>query len=231
VGIGFLLFIYGVAGLVFAAIASAYLQHRVEVHTRGGGPERSGLLRFSALLPFACLVWAGIIFLLQAWVNTTFLDRDPGLGDFFQCPLANGWVLRFIDVVDFGLLCRAKGPSFDSEGAVENVRRLQLAGRYALGATDSRGIMHSMLHTRDIADGYFLLDMVSGGMELYSDDVALRDAAQARGIRMKLESIYVFYRRNRWGWFDVLVLILLGGPPVLAWVKLMGRARRAAWTT
>ena len=83
-GLAFLLFIGGIAGLIAAAVASAILQRRVEILTGGAGTSRAGVLRSAALFPFACFIWAGIIWVFQATVNVVLLGRDPGLGDSWE---------------------------------------------------------------------------------------------------------------------------------------------------
>jgi hypothetical protein len=35
---------------------------------------------FATLLPIACLIWVGAIFIFQAFINATLLHRDIGIG-------------------------------------------------------------------------------------------------------------------------------------------------------
>jgi len=222
-GIGIVLLMGAVAGLFVAAIASAYLQHKMEALSRGTGTRRAELLRTAAVLPFGCLVWAGLVFVVQAVVNTTWFGRDVGIGDWFQCPLPNGYSLQFVDTTEIGMLCRTLGPAHhECVGSVDNVRLLQLAGGYLLGATDSNAITH--FGRKDNVDAYFMLDARNDAVEIYYTHDDLVSAALARNIRVKLEPIGEFYSRYRWGWFDLLALVLIMAPPLAGYRWLTGRA-------
>ena len=230
-GIGFLLIVGGATGLIAAAIASAILRHRVEVLTSRASTSRDGVLRTAAMLPFACLAWAGFVFAFEATINGIFLGRDPGLGDYSECPLPNGYALRFVDTTTIGDLYRAKRtPDDPNQRTIENVRLLQLAGTYALAAQDSHARQHFGQDDNQV-DQYFLVDMRSGDWETLGTLTGLRSAAQARGIHMSLEPVGSLYFRYRWTWFDLAALILLVAPPIAGYVELMRRAKTLNSTT
>ncbi len=84
-GIAFVLVAWGIIGSVLAGIGSLILRWVVAYFTRGANNSRRGLLRAVTLFPFACLAWAGTVFVSQAVVNVALLHRDIGLGDGFDC--------------------------------------------------------------------------------------------------------------------------------------------------
>src|SRR4051794_11960498 len=101
-GIGFVLFAWGIIGSVLAGVGTLILRWLVAFVTRGANGSRRKLLRAATLFPVVCLAWAGVVFAFQAVVNVVLLHRDIGLGDGFDCPLPNGYALTFIDVTEIG---------------------------------------------------------------------------------------------------------------------------------
>jgi hypothetical protein len=166
-GLLFVLAFWGIVGGVGACVAALALRAVTSILTR---EERSGpyevirarALKMATLLPFACLMWTGAIFMFQAFINATYLHRDVGLGDTSYCPFPNGYSILMIDVDDEGTVYNPKtqlsdDSVADKEDAVSGVRNLQVAGVYILGAADSRHSEHfrteqpdsrSLLHSR-----------------------------------------------------------------------------------
>jgi hypothetical protein len=146
-GLAVVLFFWAVIGCTLAGGAGAVLAGISSRLTRGVTTERRRLLAAAALLPFACLLWAGIVFVFQAVVNEELLHRDIGLGDSWHAPLPNGYQIGFVDVTEQGFVYNSKTQHSDSSvgngpDTVFGVRTLQVAGPYLLGGADSRSFDH-----------------------------------------------------------------------------------------
>lgn len=165
-------------------------------------------------------MWAAAIFMLQGFINTTFLHRDIGLGDSFYCPLPNGYSILMIDVGDQGTVYNpktqmVKGEVTDQGDVISGVTRLQVAGPEILGEYDTRYAETPGPNNARLSR-YFLLDTRTGNRTDFPTKDALRVAATHRGITLKLEPIFSVYRRYRVTWFDILAVCLLVLPPVIA---------------
>lgn len=236
-GLGFVLLLWTVVGLVLASIAAAVLGGATAFLTRGAESGRRRALLAAILLPFACLVWGGCVFVLQAVVNEGVLHRDVGMGDSWHAPLPNGYAILMIDVTDQGWVYNPRTQPDDSgvaekEDAVSGVRHLQVSGNYILGDIDSHSFEHAGTDSNAI-DSYFLLDTASGKRSNFADYESLRHEAAQHNITLKLEPIESVYSHYRFSWFDVFAGILFVGPPLAAflvlvfWVRRIRRTRAA----
>lgn len=234
-GILFVLLSWGLFGLVLA-VAGALIARKVTGSLIPPGkdaskePARKRAMHYATILPFACLIWAMAIFMLQGFINTTFFHRDIGLGDLFYCPLPNGYSILMIDVGDRGIVYNpktqtVKGRVTHQEDVVSGVRRLQVAGPEILGKYDTR-YAESLGQSNAPLNRYFLLDTRTGNRTDFPTRSALRAAALNRGIRLKLEPIFSVYRRYRVTWFDILAVCLLVIPLVIViavFIRLIAR--------
>ena len=190
--------------------------------TREVGRGRGKAIIVVALFPFACLGWAGAVFVFQALINEGLLHRDPGLGDTWKCPLPNGYALLMIDDTDRGWVYDPRTQGVDAavgeqEDAVFGVRVLQVAGRYILGGADRQSFQH--FGNEGKVDLYFLLDTRTGKRQAFSTFEALRATASQQGIQLTLQPIAAVYSHYRFTYFDVFVGLLLCVPPLLsAWL-------------
>src|SRR5258708_4535105 len=89
-GIGIVLLFWGVVGLIGATFGSVILPRLASRFIHGTGKDCQRLMLATRLFPFACLGWAGGVFVFYAIVNAVVFHRDPGLGDGWTCPLPNG---------------------------------------------------------------------------------------------------------------------------------------------
>ncbi len=142
-GIGFVLAFWAVVGTIGCGVAAVFLAAVATQFTRHLGKVGNKAVLACALFPFACLGWAGAVFVFQALINEEGLRRDPGLGDAWRCPLPNGYALLMIDDTDQGCVYNPKtqmgnGGVGEQEDAVFGVHVLQVAGRYILGGSDTR---------------------------------------------------------------------------------------------
>ena len=160
------------------------------------------------------------MFVFQAVINEAVLNRDLGIGDYSHCPLPNGYHIMMIDVTDQGMIYNPKTQPVShavvsQDDSVDGVRVLQVAGRYILGASDTKLSEH-FGQTTESVDSYFWLDTKTGKKTVVPDFEQLRAAATQLGISLKLEPINTVYSRYRFTWFDVFVGILLLAPPLVS---------------
>jgi len=128
-----------------------------------------------------------------------------------------------IDVTDQGWVYNPKTQPSDSvierEDAVSGVRSLQLAGRYILGGTDSKGFEHLGQETNQI-DGYFILDTLSGKRTQFDSYDAFRNSARDFNVEVNLKPINEIYSKYRFTWFDIFVGCMSCLPPVVGIILL-----------
>jgi hypothetical protein len=233
-GLGIVLLLWLVVGAVLTAIGAAALAGTTALLTRGVANGRRKVIIAAALLPFVCLCWAGAIFVFQALVNEGLLHRDLGLGDTWHAPLPNGYQIMMIDVTDQGWVYNPKtqpGSGVgEREDAVADVRDVQVAGRYILGAADSKGFEHLGKDINQV-DTYFLLDTQLGNQTRFQSYDALRHKALELGIEPNLQPINTVYSKFRFSWFDVFAGILFCLPPIVGvlvlfrWIVRLRRTR------
>lgn len=209
-GIGFVLIVWAVFGSVAAVFGSLILRTLVNRLTRRRGEFNKDLLRFAFALPFLCLSWAAIVFVLQGVINVTVFHRDIGLGDGFECPLPNGYALSFIDTTEIGTLHKSS-----TDAGLQDVRFLQMADPYIVAASDSKAFDHFGQQTTAV-DTYYLIDERSGRQTRFGDMASLREAARQLHFTINLLPIDSFYSKYRFTWFDAVAAILLIIPPLLA---------------
>ena len=227
-GIGFVLLIWVVVGIVLACVGMLVMGVLATFLTRKATRDRSLAVLASLAFPFACLGWAVLLFVFQAFVNGA-IHRDPGLGDTWTCPLPNGYAIVMIDVTDYGWVYNPKtqpdGGVTEQDDAVAGVVTVQVTGPYILGGVDSRSPTALESDLNHI-DSYFILDTKIGKKTAYSTADGLRGAAQSLGINLNLQPIRAVYSRYRCTWFDTFVGILLCLPPPIYFAILVGRIRK-----
>jgi hypothetical protein len=239
-GIGMVLLLWAVVCVILAAVGALVLGGSTALFTRGVKRHRRTVILLAALLPFACMGWAGAVFVFQALVNEGLFHRDPGLGDTWHCPLPDGYALLMIDETDHGWIYNPRtqgwgGGVSEAEDSVPGVRKLQLAGQYILGGSDSRS-WELRETSSDYIDSYFLLDTRSGKRRNFATYEELHAAALQLGIQPNLEPIDAVYSRYRFTWFEAFAIALLCLPPLvpawilLRWIVRLRRTRVSAAT-
>lgn len=231
-GIGVVLVLWAVVGMILAGVGAGVLGALASYFTRNVGKDGRKAVIAAILFPFACLGWAGVVFVFQALVNEEVLQRDPGLGDTWKCPLPNGYALLMIDEPDQGVVFKPVNQQVEGvvglqQAAVDGVRIMQVAGRYILGGAGSRSSDH--FGDKAEVDSYFLLDTGTGQRQSFPTYEALRTAAGQRGVKLTLQPIEAVYDKYRFTYFDMFVGCLLCVPPLLlGWllVRRIVRLRR-----
>lgn len=209
-GFGFVLVLWLVAGAVLAAIGGAILGWFTSLLTRGIGAPCEPVIRAARLLPLACLIWAGLVFVAQAGVNAGLLHRDIGTGDSWYAPLPNRYQIVIVDATDQGTV-RPEG----TDGGIDGVRLLQVSGPYLFGGLDTNAFGRDGDNNIEV-DSYFVLDTRTGKRTDEANLNALRLEASRLGVSLHLEPIYTVYSRYRFTWFDVVAGCLLVLPPLAA---------------
>jgi hypothetical protein len=231
-GIGFVLLFWAIGGTMLSGLAALILGGATASLTRGVTKGRRRAIVLTGLFPFACLAWAAVIFVFQAFVNEGVLHRDPGLGDAWHCPLPNGYEILMIDVTDSGSVYNPKTQPVsdgvgEQEDAVFGVRLVQIAGSYIVGGVDEANPPE--IDSKKI-DSYFILDCRTGKRTTLPDYDSLTNAVGQLGIRLNLEPIYRVYSRYRFSWFDVFAGILFLGPILITFLLLVLRVVRLLQT-
>jgi hypothetical protein len=234
-GIGFVLMLWAIAGTVLAGMGALIFGGATAFLTRGARTGRRKAILAASAFPFICLAWGGIVFGFQALVNELILDRDAGLGDTWHWPLPNGYSLLMIDVTDQGWVYNPKTQPGDSvteqEDSIAGVRKIQVAGRYILGASDTKWFGSE---ENDRVDSFFVLDTQSGTHIAFYDYDRLKAEAARLGIQVNLEPISAVYSSYRFTWFEGFVGCLLFLPLVVVayqitrWVIRVRRTREVA---
>ena len=212
-GIGFVLLIWAVVGFVMASLGSLVMMAIAKSLTRYVGLSRHAFVLAAGIFPFVCLGWAGTVFVFQAVVNTVFLHRDPGAGDYWVCPLSNGYALSFVDTMDHGELYDPKTQNdpdaiASQRDTVFGVSLLQISGQYILGGASSETFPSE--YSR--ADRYFLIDGKARTRRDFGNIDELKQAAAQVGVQVNLEPVDQIYSKYRFTWFDVFVAFLFCAP-------------------
>jgi hypothetical protein len=201
-------------GVPFLGVTAYFLTSRVK-------NGRRKLVIVASLLPIACVGWALSVLWVKGTIDQNFLNRDPGYGDVWACPLPDGYAMEMIDDPDVGVLYNTKTQTLRTgvawgtgfEDTIGGVRTLQVAGPYIFGGVDSHA--DSQLDNNEV-DSYFLLDTRTGTHSDFSTYDALHGAALELGFELKLEGIDAVYSKYRFTWFDVFMGLMLCVPPLLA---------------
>ena len=217
------LFIGALVGAILAGIGTVVLGGTTTFLTRGVQNGRGKVILTASLFPFACLGWAAVVLSFQWAVNEGLLNRDPGFGDMWACPLPNGYAVMMIDETDHGWLYDPKtqtlsGGVSERDDTLIGVRVLQISGPYILGGLDSQAYERPSRNANQI-DTYFLLDTRTGKHTNFPTYDALDNVAQRLGTKLNLERIIVIYSRYRFTWFEAITDFLLCLPPLIsAWL-------------
>jgi hypothetical protein len=222
-GLGIVLIFWAVVGTLVASVGALTLAGTTTFLTRLVPAGRRKAILAAAIFPFICLGWGAVVFVFQAAVNEVLLDRDLGIGDTWHAPLPNGYQIMMIDVTDQGWVYNPRTQPGSGIGeqhdAVAGVRKVQVAGRYILGGTDSKSFEHLGEENQNI-DSFFILDTDAGRQTKFQTYNALLSRAQELRINLNLEPINTVYARFRSTWFDMLAAVLFFIPPLLGFVVL-----------
>ena len=231
-GIGFVLLVFTVLGLIAASIGAIVMVVGLAGFRRRLGKNYRQAVSFVLAYPFACLAWAGVVFIFQATVNGALLGRDPGISDGFWCPLPNGYAISAIDTTDTALVYNPKTSSGSGEikltaDSVPDVRQMQVADRYILAAAESNA-WKTFGTPSESVDQFFLLDTQNRRQVRYSTQTDLGDAAAKLGIVLKLQTMGWNYRHYRFTWFDAFAGLVLVTGLLVGFVFLVRSVRKLA---
>jgi hypothetical protein len=195
-GIGCVLLFWAVA---LAAVAVSVGLLLLWLSRRTGDKERRRrVFRWLCVVLPAGAVYAVVGFAAY-WAFCAMRGVDPGIGDSWQVPLTHGYSLSFIDVWEQAFV--SPPGSMDMGKQVASVAEVGDSGQYLFGVADGKG---------------FLIDTKTGLVEELQDRAALLVRLKALGIwSPQLRSVKDVYFAERWGWQDVIVLMVLGVPALL----------------
>jgi hypothetical protein len=166
-------------------------------------------LFIATIFPWVCIAWCLCVrgFWSSVDVNS---GRDIGYGDYFRCPLSNGYELTMIDLPDWAWL-RETG---SSDEIVADIRMLQVAGPWIAGATSA----DEPFSATATVDSWFLFDTRTRHAKRFASEADLRAAA---GFELELKTVAAIYDERRWTPFDGALMYVLLIPPQLAFAWLI----------
>ena len=227
-GIGFVLFLYTVAGLVLAAIGGSVAAGVCGFLAKRKGVRvwPVGLVAFG--FPFLCVGFCGVAFLGYADYCGTVRNVDPGLGDWWQVPIGHGYTFVMIDVTEIGSVHTGDGGEM-----YRFVTGIGVKGDYAAIMQDIPAEMPGRESFVEETQGmrlpaWSMLDLRTGKETTFPDEKAFLAAARAQGIAaVDIMSPVDFYERRRWGVSDVVFPLIVAGVIGFCAVLLIRRFRES----
>jgi hypothetical protein len=229
-GVALVLFVIAMAfGLFLACVAAVVFFTVAAWMTQGVEKGRGAYLLVTALFPFLCVAWMGAAYLGHGLVNVLVFDRGVRGSIEFDCPLPNGYAL-FGDEgkLDVVTLYRPAGwPRWRNgmKGGIPDVRQLQMANGYLLGARGRR-LVETPETGDPIIESYFLLRTATGLKLEFATLPELEQAARQAGVQPQLRPVGEVYAAHSHTWFDGVLLWLMGLPVVCGAYGMMRWLRR-----
>lgn len=215
-GIAVVLILYFVVLSIAAAICSAILVVATRWYLRTVPVGRGRVTTYAALLPFACVVYAGTWFIAYAAINDVVFHHDPMIGDSWYTDIGNGYAIDMIDVTDHGIVhpIAGEGRGLNSPDGVDGVRRMQIAGTKIFGSED-KNIFQNFGSGKEEENSFFVIDTRTHAKKEFSSEAELAAFVKQGGVVLALrpiERVYADYRNN---WFEVVAGIILLVVPVV----------------
>jgi hypothetical protein len=197
-GIGFVLLVWFILGCISAIPVSIFLvivYYRKKRKTPIDGKRIIKSIGLAAL-PFLFLIYFVIAFVIYGFWCDFYRGVDPGLGDCWYVPLGAGYEISMIDVPDKAWIDK------NDEPVLSGIVEIQKIYPYIYGRRESR---------------YFMLDMNKGNLIYHNNIDALNEALRAKGIMQvkKLQSVHSFYISYRWGYRDLIAVVIIMIPPAI----------------
>ena len=226
-GIAFVLIFYFVVLSIAAVICSAIMVAAIRYYLREVPNGRARIIRFAAILPFACVAFAGIWFIGYAVINDEIFHRDPMIGDGWYAPIGNGYAIDMIDVTDQGYVHPIGGDNngLNDPGGVSGVRRMQVVGFRVFGSEDKNWFQNEG-RERQEEDDFFAVDTRDRAKIEFSSEADLAAYAKQYGVMLGLRPIADVYDDYRFTWFDGVAAFLLVAVPGLIFLWLVRRIIR-----
>ena len=161
-----------------------------------------------------------------ATISDVVFHHDLMIGDDWHTDMGNGYEISMIDVMDQGVLhpSNTNDGGSNGPGAIDGVRRLQIAGDQIFGTRDTKAFQHfeSELQTED---AFFALNTKSHLKKDFPTEASLASYAESEGIRLKMKPIGNVYEHFRIGWFDWVAGLVLVGVPAYGFWRLLRHIR------
>ncbi len=226
-GIAVVLVFYLILLTAAAAISSAILAAGTAWYLK---PVRNGkkrLIALAAVLPFLCVLYAGVWFIGYFAISDAVFHHDPMIGDGWYTDIGNGYAIDMIDVTDQGIVHPTSGDSngLNNLNGVQGVRRLQINPPFLYIGQDSQGFQHLGSDSTN-EDTYLVVDMRNQTKRPMLSQQALRDFAAQHGQALHLEPILKVYQEQRSYAFDLIAAGILLLIPLVALVLLLRAMHR-----
>src|SRR6266702_5186870 len=196
-GICIVLLMYFVVLSILAAGCSAVLAGVTRWYLRDQPKGRARVALYSAVLPFACVLYAGVWFIAYAVINDVVFHHDPMLGDGWYTDIGNGYAIDMIDVTDYGTVHRTQGDSrgLNSPDGVSGVRRLQIEGTQIFGS-EGQNIFQNFGSGKKEENEFFVIDTRTHAKKEFASEADLAVFAQRAGVVLALRPIVDVYREH-----------------------------------
>jgi hypothetical protein len=207
VGIGFVLIVW--AFLLAVLAVPAMLVLLAVAHRTGGRARAKRVFRWAVVAAPLAAAYAGAGFLAYAFWCSAVRDVDPGIGDSWSVPLGRGFSLSFIDDTDQAAIYARH--ETDGVPLVPEITQIGQSGLYVYGL--------------DGADSAFVLDTESGQVRRSMREGLPAALHEVGVVGNAVEPVGDFYNTRRWGWPDLLAVVVIGVPVLL----FGGRSFQRAW--
>jgi hypothetical protein len=218
-GIAVVLFVIFGSLLVGAAIFGLILFAATSFYLRTQAGKRWRTAGMGALLPFGCVLYAGVWFLGYMTLNDKVFHHDPIIGDGWYTNIGHGYAVDMIDVTDQGTVHPTDGPSngLNNPDGLHGVRRLQVAGKWIFGSQDTNWFQ-ALGSAIQAEDKFFAINTSDRSHKIFDTQGDLANYARSKGVDLRLQPILDVYREQRSDWFDIVAgLVLLAGPALMLW--------------
>jgi hypothetical protein len=219
VGIAVVLILYFIVLSISATICGVILVVATRWYLRTIRVGRGRVTTFAALLPFACVVYAGVWFIAYAVINDVVFHHDPMLGDGWYTDIGNGYAIDMIDVTDQGNVHPTDGPDrgLNNPDGVSGVRRMQVAGAYIYGTQD-KGWFENLGRDKKDENMFFAIETSAHAKKEFSSEAELATYAKQKGVILSLRPFVEVYQEYRKSWFEVVAgIVLLAVPAFGLW--------------
>jgi hypothetical protein len=206
-GLGFVLLVWGIVGVILAGGAALSLVWVVRVVAVRTGRVKRGWFVTAAALPFVSLAYAASVFVAYGVYCEVVRDVDLGFGDSARVPLGHGYRLVMIDTAEPFIV------------APDN--RQMHWGLKRVGATED-------FIAGEDERGFFVITSRQRAEQTLSSESDLKTALPSGiGDRLQLLPPDDFYQQHRWGWPDIVAVLLIVVPPLAAFSLLALRFARS----
>lgn len=198
------------AFLLAVLATTAMLTLLVVAKMSGGRARAKRVLRWASIAAPLAVCYVGLGFLAYAFWCSEVRGVDPGIGEWSNVPLGEGFNLSFIDVSDEAFI--PERHMTEGVALADGITQVGQSGPYVYGLVG--------------ADSAFMLDTRSGALRRTSRQGLATMLGEVGVAPVAVTPVSDFYTARRWGWSDLIAAAGLVLP-----VLFFGcRSLRRAWT-